>query len=128
MKPKTIFLIDSAGAFLTAFISFCILRTFNEYIGIPQKVLTVLSIIALVFFFYSFICSIFLKDNWRPFLITIMAANLLYCLLIKWIVIHYSDSITKVGAIYFVAEIIVICILVIFEYKTLKSGGQKAEQ
>src|SRR6187402_1767428 len=88
-KPKTIFLIDSIGAFVTTFILFLVLKTFHEYIGIPEIVLTYLSLIALVFSLYSAVCFILLKDNWRPFLKLISIANSLYCLLTLTLILSY---------------------------------------
>ena len=120
LKPKTIFLIDSIGAFVTAFFLFAILRTFNEAIGIPQKVLTYLSLIAVLFSLYSSVCFFLLKDNWRPFLKIISIANLLYCLLTLSLILSYYQSITIIGIAYFSGEIIIIGGLVFIEVKIMK--------
>ena len=60
-NQKTLFLIDSIGAFMTAFSLFVIVRQLNEYFGMPKNELTYLSIIAVCFCIYSAACFLFLK-------------------------------------------------------------------
>jgi hypothetical protein len=127
LKPKIIFLIDSLGALVTAFFLFAILRTFNEYVGMPQITLTYLSLIAVIFCLYSTTCFFLLKDNWRPFLRIISIANLLYCFLTTGLVISYHQNLTGIGMAYFVGEIIVVSGLIFVELKTLKASEQKNE-
>lgn len=125
LKPKTLFLIDGLGAFVTAFFLFAILRTFNKYFGMPQTILMYLSIIAIIFCFYSITCFFLLKDNWQPFLRTISIANLLYCFLTMVLLIYYYQSITILGVTYFLAEIMVVCGLVFVELKTLNKWTKR---
>jgi peptidoglycan biosynthesis protein MviN/MurJ (putative lipid II flippase) len=120
LSPKTLFLVDSLGALVTAFFLFAILRTFNEYVGMPQTALTYLSLIAVIFSLYSIACFFLLEANWQPFLRTISIANLLYCCLTMGLVIYYYPSLTILGITYFLAEIIVVCGLVFVELKTLR--------
>jgi hypothetical protein len=121
LKPKNLFLIDGLGALLTAFFLFVILRTFYEYFGMPQMILTYLSVIALIFSFYSLACFFLLDINWRPFLRIISIANLLYCILTFGLVIYHHQSITLLGITYFLAEIILVCGLVFVELKILRT-------
>lgn len=114
-KPRTLFLIDSLGALLTTILLFLVLRNFNDYIGIPKTVVTYLSAIALCFCIYSTICYFFLKSNWKPFLIGISIANLLYCILSILVIIFHYSQLTSIGKTYFFAEIIIICTLVYIE-------------
>lgn len=118
-KPRTLFLVDGIGAFITAFLLLAILRTFNDYVGMPRMALTSLSIIAAVFCLYSISCYFLLNDNWQPFLKAISVANLLYCCLTSGLVIYYYNSLTILGVIYFLAEIIIIVVLVYVELKVL---------
>jgi len=127
IQPKTLFLIDGLGALVTAFFLFVILRTYNVYFGMPQNTLTYLSLIAIIFCLYSITCYFFLKDNWRPFLRTISIANLLYCCWTMGLVIYYYPSLTILGVTYFLAEIIVIFVVVFVELKTLAAIGQKKQ-
>ena len=107
-KPRALFLVDGIGAFITAFLLLAILRTFNEYVGMPPAVLTC-----------SISCYFLLNDNWQPFLKAISVANLLYCCLTSGLVIYYYNSLTILGVIYFLAEIIIIVVLVYVELKVL---------
>lgn len=121
IKPKTLFLIDSVGAIITAFTLFVILRTLHDYIGMPPHVLTYLSILAVMFCLYSLMCYKFLTDNWSPFLMTISVANLLYCCLTLALMIEHFQTLTKLGIAYFIVEIIVVCSLVIIEFKSAQA-------
>lgn len=120
LNPKRLFLIDSFGAFLTAFFLFAILRTFNEYFGMPKLTLDFLSIIALAFSVYSFCCFFLVSNNWHPFLRTISIANILYCCLTLGLVIYYYPLLTILGVTYFLIEIIIVVVLVFFEINVLK--------
>lgn len=79
-KQKTLFLIDSIGALLTAFFLYVIMQQFNSYIGMPKTVLTLLSIVAICFCINSLLCLILLKRNHGSSIRVIGIANLLYCL------------------------------------------------
>jgi hypothetical protein len=106
-----LFLIDSLGAVLTAFFLFVLMRPFNEYIGIPETVLTFLSVIAICFCVYSATCFLFLKGRRTPFIRLIGIANLLYCALTTGLLIKYFPLLKIIGTIYFLIEIIIICVL-----------------
>ena len=125
LKPKTIFLVDGLGAFATASILFIVQWRFQEYFGMPEERLSLLSMIAIAFAVYSFSCFLFLNRNWRIFLKAIMTANLLYCCLTTGLGIYYYSTLSIVGLTYFLAEIAVIVGLVYIEFQTLKMGIQK---
>ena len=125
LSPKRLFLIDGFGALLTAFILFAILRSFNEYFGMPSNVLNLLSIIAFIFSAYSFGCFFLIKNNWHPFLRAIIIANLLYCILTFGLVIYNYPQLTLLAVTYFLLEIVVICILVFLEINGLIGSHQK---
>ncbi|ULQ51769.1 hypothetical protein [Flavihumibacter fluvii] len=131
VSTKRIFLIDGIGALLTAFLLLAILRTFNEYFGMPLNALDFLSVIALIFSVYSFCCFFLIKNNWRLFLQVIIIANLLYCFLTAGLVIFYYPQLTILAVIYFLLEIVVVFCLVFFEINVLienprniKSGNE----
>ena len=119
-NPKTLFLIDSLGAMLTAFFLFVIMRLFNEYFGMPKTVFTYLFVIAICFCIYSATCFLFLKRHWTPFIRFISIANLLYCTLIIGLLIKYYPLLTKIETTYFLIEIIVICGLSYIELNVAK--------
>ena len=124
LNPKRLFLIDSFGAFLTAFFLFAILRTFDEYFGMPKLTLDFISIIALAFSVYSFCCFFLVGNNWHPFLKAISIANILYCCLTLGLVIYYYPLLTILGVTYFLIEIIIVVVLVFFEINVLKKTEQ----
>ena len=114
-EPIKLFLIDSIGALTTAFLLFVVLRNFNEYVGMPERILTYLSLIAVCFCMYSTTCFFVIKANWIPFIKGISIANLLYCVLTIGLVIFYIPQLTTIGIAYFLGEIAIICGLVYIE-------------
>jgi hypothetical protein len=123
LKLKSIFLIDAIGAITTAFLLMVVLRTFNQYIGLSKAVLSLLSIIAILFAVYSFCCFMFSEKDSQKLLKPIIVANLAYCILTIGLLIFYQNSIKPLGVIYFTGEVLVIFSLVYFEIKTLKSNS-----
>lgn len=114
-NPRTLFLIDSSGALLSAFFLFVVLKNLNAYFGTPETVLNYLSAIAACFCVYSATCFLLLKGNWTLFIRVIGIANLLYCILTLSLLIIYFPLHTYLGIIYFLAEIAVIGVLVYIE-------------
>lgn len=119
LNSKKIFLADSAGAFLTAFLIGVVLTGWQEFIGMPRNVLYSLALIALGFALYSACCYFFLARNWQPFLRIIAFANLTYCLLTGGLLIYFYQQLTIFGFLYFLSEIMVVCSLVFAEMKVL---------
>ena len=119
LNPIRLFLIDSLGALLTAFFLFVILRTCNEYFGMPEPILVCLAAIAMVFCLYSLSCFLLLKSNWQVYLRIISIANLLYCCLTLTLVFYYLQELTFLGIAYFFIEILLVCVLVYVELRTI---------
>ncbi len=115
-NKKYLFLIDGVGALLTAFMLGAVLTNFEEYFGMPQNILYYLSGIALIFSIYSLSCFAFNFKNLKLLLKIIIFANLFYCFLSAALVFFLFDKLTTLGIIYFVLELIVIIVLVIFEF------------
>ncbi len=123
-NPKRIFLIDSFGAFFTAFLLSTILTRLEEEFGMPRKVLIPLSIVACVYAIYSLGCYFLVNGKWRPFLKIIAVANLIYCCVTTGLVILFCQSLTIWGVVYFTSEIIIITGLVFIEALAIsKSNG-----
>jgi hypothetical protein len=125
LNPKRLFFIDSLGAFLTALLLFAILRTFNEYFGMPKTTLSILIIIALIFCVYSLCCLFLVKKNWHLFLRAIIIANLLYSCLTLGLVIYNYPRLTILGVSYFLLEIVVVCGLVFLEINVLTTSKRR---
>ena len=119
-KPGLIFLIDSVGALATAFSLIVVLRQFNDYIGMPDMILVYLSAIAACYCIYSAACFLFLKENHAPFIKAISLLNLLYCVLTMGLLIKYSAQVRALGIIYFLGEIVVVCVIAFMEWNVAK--------
>lgn len=119
--PKSLFLIDSLGAALTAFWLFFVLRQFHDYIGMPLNILTYLSVIGLIYCIYSTSCFFLLKGNWKPFLIVISIGNMIYCALIVLLLCLHFKDVTQIGFAYFLIEIVIIMTLAYAELMVANS-------
>lgn len=124
-NPKNIFLLDSIGAFLTAFLLGFILIRFQNAFGMPQKTLYFLSALALAFALYSLCCYYFISSKWNSFLSVIVVANILYCCLTTGLIFYHFQTLTILGLTYFILEIIIIVCLIFIEIKGLKSQRNK---
>lgn len=124
-KQKTLFLIDSIGAFMTVFFLFVIMLQFNEYFGMPKKELTYLSVIAVCFCIYSAACFLFLKGGLTPFIRFIGIANLIYCALTIGLLIKYHSLLTIIGITCFLIEIVIICGLSYVELNVAAKNNEK---
>tara|TARA_R110002049_G_scaffold180808_1_gene347817 strand:+ start:245 stop:649 length:405 start_codon:yes stop_codon:yes gene_type:complete len=115
-NPRKLFLIDGLGAILTAFMLGVVFVNNQEHIGMPRNVLIILSLLACVFLVYSFTCYIKSFKNWRVLLRIIAFANLGYCCITMALLYVNFQSLTLLGLIYFIAEIIIIVGLVYMEF------------
>ncbi|WP_375563145.1 hypothetical protein ACE193_11620 [Bernardetia sp. OM2101] len=122
-NPKVIFLIDGIGALVTSFSLFGIGFWLSNYFGMPKSILYILSSIVAFYAVYSISCYFFLFDklgkdkNWQSFLKGIIAANSLYCIVMPFLMLFHYEDLTVLGMSYFIFEIIVILVLVVFEIK-----------
>ena len=117
IKPKTLFLIDGLGAILSALMLGVVLVHFQNLIGISLRALYVLAFLPCLFMIYSFSCFFFLRDNWSPYLKFIAIVNFLYCLLSIGMMIVHRESLTVIGYIYFIVEIIIVLVIAGIEYR-----------
>lgn len=117
LNPRKLFLVDSAGALLTAFLTGVILVMFRDFFGMPKWALIILSLTALLFAVYSLSCYFFSGRHWRICLQIIAIANLLYCCATAGLVIFFYSILSIFGVLYFVGEILLIGILVSIEWR-----------
>ncbi len=122
-NPKAVFLLDGAGAILSA-ILLSVIAKFNTVVGMPQNTLLALVAAACMFAAYSLSCYFFSGKNWRPFLTGIAAANTVYSILTISLLFYYHQQITVPGIVYFVNEVIVLCVLVFIEVRTVVVSGK----
>ena len=83
----------------------------------PANILSYLSVIGLVYCSYSMSCYFLLKDNWTPYLRVIGISNFLYCILTMTLLFAYYNTLTRIGITYFMAEILIIVLLVYIELR-----------
>jgi peptidoglycan/LPS O-acetylase OafA/YrhL len=119
LHPKKLFLTDSLGALLTAFLLVALLVTFNEQFSMPLNILYVLATVACAFAGYSMCCYLFVGNKWKQYLRFIAIANLLYCCATLALVVYFYQNLTALGVIYFLAEIAVVSLLAMIEFKTI---------
>jgi hypothetical protein len=117
-NPKQVFLIDACGALVTTISLLVILAPLEQYFGMPKKTLYLLSGLAFCLFTYSIICYRLIKLDWKPFLIILIISNVIYSLISIGLIITYSSRITTLGWVYFTLELLVICLIVVLEYKS----------
>lgn len=115
-SPK-IFLLDASGAFLSIILLF-FLYMFEEYFGMPRKILAAFLGIASALFLYSFIVYRINPLRWTIYLKIIALLNIGYCLFTCYHVFQYFKALTLYGQFYFAGEILVILFLAIYELRT----------
>ena len=114
--PLKLFLFDGAGAMLTAASIAGVKWYGSQFFGLPANVLALLSAIAFVFALYSWAIYLAKVITIKKFLLPIMIANLLYCILSATVIVSFKSDVTVIGWAYFLFEIIVIGFLVFLEY------------
>jgi hypothetical protein len=115
-KPKAIFLVDSIGAFLSAFCLLIISRFFSDFFGINPSTLQLLTILPIVFCNYSACCYLLIIRGYKPFILIIAIANFLYCLITMVLIFTHYSELTILGLSYFILELMIIGIIVYLEF------------
>lgn len=121
LNHKKIFLIDSLGALISAFLLGIVLVRFEIVFGMPKEGLFILSILACFLALYSFVNYILVIKNWRFYLKIIAWINLIYCCLTIGFITYFHRKVTALGCAYFFIEIIIILILANIEINVAKS-------
>lgn len=116
-NPKTIFLVDSIGAFLSAFCLMIISRFYSNYFGINPSTLQLLTILPIIFCIYSACCYLLIKRSYKPFILIIAIANFLYCLITLVLMFTLYSELTILGLSYFVIELMIIALIISIEFK-----------
>ena len=114
-QVRRLFLVDSLGAANSTLMLGVVLPYFSVYIGMPGHVLYSLAACALFFTFFSGTCFFINPPGWRLALQIIAALNISYCLASISLVYAFWNSLTQLGAIYFIVEKIVVLTLAAVE-------------
>jgi len=118
---RRLILIDGIGAVITALMLSQVLARFESVFGMPKKILFVLAGIAAGFAVYSILCHLLVRENWKPYLRGIAAANTGYCIVTLGLIINLFNTLTYLGIAYFVGEIILVLGLARFEFQFAKN-------
>lgn len=120
-----LFLVDGFGALVSAFLLAVVLVQFESYFGIPPSALYFLAVFPVIFAIYDFYCFYKVRNKRGPFLTGIAVANLLYCCLSLGVLFYHLETVTWLGYIYILAEIVVVSLLAAFELTTAKKLMRK---
>jgi hypothetical protein len=116
-RIKLLFLIDGMGALLSAFLLGVVLVIFQPLFGIPVSTLYFLAALPCVFAAYDFYCYFGVKKGLGQSLKVIATANLLYCLLSLGFAFYHAESLTVLGWVYIVVEVLIVVTLALVEWK-----------
>lgn len=95
-----------------------ILGSFPEFFGVPDKLIRILAIGAIILAVYSLSVSFFYKGNYyKPLLQIIAAGNTAYCLITVVMIMVKIDLVRLPGILYFSIEIGIVLLLVYIEIK-----------
>jgi hypothetical protein len=121
MNPKHLFLMDGIGALVSVFLLGVVLVRFSELVGLDEGTLLLLASFPCIFAGYDFLCFFFVSESYSRFIIIIVVANSLYCLLSIGLAFYHSSTLTLIGWSYILVEVLVILTLSFVEYKVARS-------
>ncbi|MEM7038187.1 MAG: hypothetical protein AAF570_14480 [Bacteroidota bacterium] len=115
-KARRLFLLDAAGAMVSAFLLGIVLVELEGFFGIPKSALYVLALIPCFFVLYDLYCFRFVRSNLGLYLKGIAVLNLAYCVLSLGFAIYHAGEITIFGWVYLVGEILIVVGLGVLEF------------
>ena len=115
MTVKQIFLIDAIGAAVSVILMVLILPAFQLWHGMPMDALFACGVWATVSLVYSASCFALADLNQPKWLQGIMLSNTAYCGFTVFLISSHLHALTTLGVVYFLAEIPVILVLVLWE-------------
>lgn len=116
LQPRFIFLVDLAGAVLSAFLLGIVLVHWQFYFGMPKESLHLLACIPLCFVLYDIVCFFFIRQNFKWALLGIAVLNFLYCLLSIYFLFLHASSLSILAWVYFVVEIFIVALIAYWEW------------
>jgi hypothetical protein len=119
IDDRNIFLLDGAGAVLSATSTGLLLPFFYPWTGIPMSVSRSLAWLGLAFAIYSFSCFWFVKKTRPAMLLAIIGANSSYCVL-SIVTAFTVSQITFWGKSYFLAEALLVFGVVVLETRVYR--------
>lgn len=114
-NPKKLFQIDGFGAVLSAVLLGVVLVKLEKYFGIPKPTLFLLASIPCLFALYDFYCFTSNDKNIATLLKGIAIANIVYSVLSIGLAIYHFNTITFLGWMYIIGEIMIVTAMAILE-------------
>jgi hypothetical protein len=115
--PRRLFLVDGAGASLTAVCVGLVLPSLPGAVGMPVVVLRSMALAASLLALTSLGCAWAGPRPWARWLRALAAMNTSYCLVTLVCLMHFRTRLRALDWIYFVAEILVVSALVALELR-----------
>ncbi len=122
LNPKQLLIIDGLGALVSALTLGFILPQFESLFGIPEKLLHLLAIPPVVFFFIDMYGFISPPAKMKQLLKFIASANLAYCLLSLTLASTHYEKITLWGWGYLLIEVLVVVGLALLEFRVAENS------
>ncbi len=119
LDNKNILLIDGAGATLSALSTGLLLPLLYPWTGVPLHVSLPLAFLGLAFAACSVTCFWLVKNPGPALLMTVMGANLLYCV-VSVVIIVSLDGIKDWGRAFLFAEALVVAAVIGLEAAILR--------
>ncbi len=116
-NPYQLFLLDGLGAMLSATLLLLVVAPLEAYFGMPSTIAVILGIIACLLVICSMSCFLLKPRQWTLWMRIVAAGNLLYACTTAILLFLYAHQLTLLGFLYFVGEIIILCVLVVLERK-----------
>lgn len=114
-NPSRLYLLDGAGALLSAFMLGVVLVALQQIVGIPIWSLLLLAAIPCCFVVYDTYYYLKKSDKGRPLRI-ISLLNLAYCCLSIALAVKHIETLTRWGWLYIIIECIIILLVARLEW------------
>ena len=117
---RTMFICDGIGALLSALMLGIVLPEFQSLVGLPTSILHLLAGLASLYAVYDFCCLRWVDHRNPRWLSGVIVANLSHLVLTLRYLWVYRSDIQIFGVAYFVGELLVILVIVIYQVKIVK--------
>lgn len=128
VTAKKIFILDGAGALLSALFLGVILPAGQSYFGIPLEVLRVLAIFPVGFALFDTSCYFASPKNDARNLRIIAGLNLVYCALSLWLAAYHWERLTYLGWLYMAGEVAIVLVIVRMELRIAARLSNQADK
>lgn len=116
-NPRKLSLIDAFGALTTAMLLWFVIK--NVGIDLSVSIIKSLSAFAFLIALYSFASFMFIRTNWRSYILSIATINISYCV-VTLTTLLFQSKMRLTGYCYFIIEIVFITVLVNIQLQVAK--------